>query len=105
MPAVYSSLFFIEHDLNGSGALVGPLTGFVWVLRDFVATLGGLDLGNVTLLHATSDTVLWTASFADLSPTTKEWQGRMVIEPEEQVQVVTNVAMDVALSGYALTLP
>lgn len=103
-PTVYSWTFYEQHDLEGDGAAFGPLPGYIAVIKDVDAVLGGLSIGNVQLIGAAGQ-VIWVAQAISTAGAYFSWRGRYVLFPDTTAFVSTTVAMDVTVSGFMLLGP
>lgn len=102
----YSHNLLQQQGLNGTASVTaGP--NEVLVIRDVdVYWGGGVSAGvSVRLIGAAGQTI-WEVHVNPSTPPydsqTWQWRGRQVIKPGESFQLVSNMPVDVTVSGYSL---
>lgn len=102
MAKVYSTRLFGQQLVNGLVEVTVP-AGFLWVVRHMTARNYGAPTPGVSV-GIVGVGALWYVAlaanfgFADLDT-------RHVLNPGEQLYVVTTAPADVVVSGYVLSLP
>lgn len=101
---VFSVSILQEQGLNGSRSLFVP-TGFVWVLRDLDVYKNHLPLplDQLFVIGDNGQTIIYNDWSSVDAGRVYAWRGRQVVATG--IIVTTNCAMDVSISGYALSLP
>lgn len=101
---VYSTQFAAVRGLNGTLVVTFPAT-YVVVLRDLDVYNGAGGVASA-FLRGSAGQAIWAHHWqVGDSASLEEWRGRQVLQPGETAEIVTDVAMDVSLSGYLLTPP
>lgn len=104
MSTVYSTQFIVEHGLNGTAAFTCP-SGLVMVVRDMDIWNGAGGISSA-FLKGGAGQAIWARHWATGDGAShEEWRGRQVILEGQDVSVQTDLAMDVSVSGYLLSLP
>jgi hypothetical protein len=101
---VYSKRL-LEHPYTSPNTAAEVPDGVVWIVTNITAVPRGADAAGWTLfvmIPTVGIFALWALSSAN--PAGLTWEGRMVIYPGEQLEVVVGVgSWDVICTGYELT--
>lgn len=109
MAGIYSTAFLKSH--GGAGGSYTVPDGFVAVIRSITAVntmfLTIPEPFSVYLGDSSCTIVEWTLS--NLLPTSPgqsvNWQGRVVVEAHDTINVTNGPDVDVTVSGYLLSAP
>lgn len=102
---VYSQQLVQQHNLTGDIAYVVP-AGYRLVIRDIAWWVdnGGLTGAFFFAFGSSGGTFVWFTVDVDTTVMHHE-EGRYVFEPGETVTFHADIASDLLVSGYLLSLP
>lgn len=102
--AVYSTRFIAESGFTGSAAFEVP-DGYRAVVRDIDAVCFTSE-GPTIEAGIGDSAVFWAFTYGVvLLVNAQSWRGRVVLNPGEQLVILTNAPLDFVASGYLLSLP
>jgi hypothetical protein len=106
---VYSVRFLSRRNLTGGATYLVP-AGMVAVVRDIDAFDGSLTGDNVLQVSGASGSTFafWrspVAIGAANAGNAYAWRGRQILNAGEELQLNADSGLDVAVSGYLLTIP
>lgn len=106
MTNVYTTTFYVIHDLVGDGAPVGPPAdaNYVWVIASIDVVIGN-EISSVQVIGSAGQAFFSFGTLEPIGYVYGHYDGRYVLYPGETMYATATVAADVTIAGYQLTLP